>query len=468
MKKVMFTLGLAIILIRPAFAQDPGWPRQFVKPGGTVIIYQPQVDEWLNFNDIKWRQAFQLTPTAGKQIVGAASFESTTEVNTDTHTVLMFNIKVLNTYFPGQDPATAAQLDQLFRTFVPMTFNASLDRLVAYMPKPQSVQTVALRNDPPFIFVSNNPAILLGVDGEPVLSDISKTNLKYVVNTTWPLFFDKSKSQYYLLVNNVWLSAGDLHGPWARVNTLSKEFSKLPDSGRFSDVKKMVPPPQVANAIIPQVFYATVPAEVILFDGQPTYTQISGTQLVYANNTDSPVFVYSPTQTYYYLAAGRWFSAQDLAGPWTFASLNLPADFAHIPLSSPASAILASVPGTSQAKDAVLIAQIPTVMLLNPTTAAAQAKVVYVGEPQFVAIEGTTLLYATNTPDKVIQVGDVYYLCLQGVWFMSTSPLGPWTTASSVPQVIYTIPPSSPVYNVTYVTQVTTTNGYVQSSYTAG
>ena len=51
---------------------------------------------------------------------------------------------------------------------------------------------------------------------------------------------------------------------------------------------------------------------------------------------------------------------------------------------------------------------------------------------------------------------------------MSTTPQGPWTTASSVPQVIYTIPPSSPVYNVTYVTQVTTSDGYVQSSYTAG
>jgi hypothetical protein len=461
-------LALLLAACSCTFAQDPGWPRKLVKPGGTVLIYQPQVDDWQSFTDIKWRSAFQLTPTGGKQVVGAASFEATTEVNTDTHTVFMFNIQVLNTYFPSQDPATSAQLDQLFRTFVPLTFNASLDRIIAYMPKPQSVQTVALKNDPPFIFVSYTPAILLGVDGEPVLSDISKTNLKYVVNTMWPLFFDKSKSQYYLLVNNLWLSASDLHGPWAHVSTLSKEFSKLPDSGRFSDVKKMVPPPQISSPIIPQVFYSTVPAEVILFDGQPTYTAIVGTQLVYANNTDSPVFVYSATQTYYYLAAGRWFSAQNLAGPWTFASLNLPPDFSHIPLSSPASAILASVPGTSQAKDAVLIAQIPTVMLLNPTTAAAQAKVTYTGDPQFAPIEGTSLQYATNTPDKVIQVGDVYYLCLQGVWFMSTSPQGPWTTANSVPQVIYTIPPSSPVYNVTYVTQVTTSSGYVQSSYTAG
>jgi hypothetical protein len=49
--------------------------------------------------------------------------------------------------------------------------------------------------------VSYTPAILLGVDGEPVLSEIPKTDLKFVVNTVWPLFFDKSNSQYYLLVN---------------------------------------------------------------------------------------------------------------------------------------------------------------------------------------------------------------------------------------------------------------------------
>jgi hypothetical protein len=409
-----------------------------------------------------------MTPTAGKQVVGAASFEGSTEVNTDTHTVFMFNIRVLNTYFPSQDPPTSAQLDQLFRTFVPLTFTASLDRIVACMPKPQSVKTVPLKNDPPFIFVSYSPAILLGVDGEPVLSDLPKTTLKFVVNTMWPLFFDKSNSQYYLLVNDIWLSAGDLHGPWTRAMKLSKEFSKLPDSGKFADAKKAVPPPPVSNPIIPQVLYSTVPTEVILFDGQPTYTQIPGTQLVYANNTDSPLFVHSPTQTYYYLAAGRWFSAASLTGPWTFASLALPADFANIPLSSPASAILASVPGTTEAKDSVLIAQIPTTMILDPTKAAAQAKVTYSGDPQFAPIEGTTLQYATNTPDKVIQVGDVYYLCLQGVWFMSTTSQGPWTTASSVPQVMYTIPPSSPVYNVTYVTQSTTSNGNVQSSYTAG
>jgi hypothetical protein len=100
--------------------------------------------------------------------------------------------------------------------------------------------------------------------------------------------------------------------------------------------------------------------------------------------------------------------------------------------------------------------------------AAEQAKVTYTGDPEFKPIEGTSMQYATNTADKVIKLRDVYYLCLQGVWFMSPSATGPWTTANSVPKEIYTIPPSSPFYNVTYVTQSTAPEGTVESSYTAG
>lgn len=77
------------------------------------------------------------------------------------------------------------------------------------------------------------------------------------------------------------------------------------------------------------------------------------------------------------------------------------------------------------------------------------------------------MAYATNTQDKVIKYGDVYYLCFQAVWFMSASPNGPWKCADNVPQAIYTIPPSSPVYNVTYVTLAVYiwSRGRIQSLY---
>ena len=468
MKSLAGSLALLLIAGSLAFAQDPGWPRKNVQPGGTVISYQPQVDDWQDFTTITWRQAFQLTPAGGKQVIGAAKMRGTTSVDNDKHMVTLYGIQILETYFPDLDPPTSAKMDQLLRTFVPPVFNISLERVVAYVPKPQSVDTVNLKNDPPFIFVSYSPAILLALDGEPVLAAIPDTKLKFVVNTQWPLFFDTKASQYYLLVGQRWFTAGDLHGPWSVTTTLPKDMTKVIKDAQFQQLQKVIPPPAQPGGPIPKIFYSTVPAEVILFDGKPVYANIPQTQLVYATNTDGPVFVYTPTNEYYYLAAGRWFKSSNLEGQWSFASLELPADFARIPMSSPASAILSSVPGTEEAKDAVLIAQIPTVMEIDPKTAAAQVKVTYSGDPQFAPIEGTSMQYATNTLDKVIRVGDIYYLCLQGVWFMSTTPQGPWTTANSVPQVIYTIPPSSPVYNITYVTQTTIPNGNVQSSYTAG
>jgi hypothetical protein len=45
----------------------------------------------------------------------------------------------------------------------------------------------------------------------------------------------------------------------------------------------------------------------------------------------------------------------------------------------------------------------------------------------------------------------MYYAVDNGVWFVSASPDGPWTVATNVPDVIYSIPVSSPIHYVTYV-----------------
>ena len=74
------------------------------------------------------------------------------------------------------------------------------------------------------------------------------------------------------------------------------------------------------------------------------------------------------------------------------------------------------------------------------------------GAPQFAPIPGTPLQYAVNTPSSVIKVSDSsYYACQGGVWFSAAAPTGIWRVASYVPKVIYTIPPSSPLYPVTFV-----------------
>jgi hypothetical protein len=469
MKTVIAVSLLFLASVGTVSAQDSGWPRQITKPQGTIVYYQPQIDGWSNFQQLDWRMAISIAPTGGKATVGALAMHGWTSVNSETQMVLISNLTIKNAYFPSLDPASATQMQQLVATFLPPSVWISMHRLVACVPKPLSPPPgVQLNNDPPQIIVSYQPAILLGVEGQPEMADIPDTKLQYVINTDWALFFYK-KMDYYVLAGDRWLTSTSLQGPWSRTAKLPKDMDKVVNEQQWAGLNKFIPPPAAsATALVPAVFYSTVPAVVILFDGEPVYSPIPGTQLAYATNTNSYVFVYSPTNQFYYLTAGRWFTSSSLQGPWTFATPNLPADFAHIPPTSPAGQVLASVPGTEEAKDAVMIAQVPTSITVNAAAAAAKASVTYAGDPQFAPIEGTSMFYATNTEQKVIQVGDLYYLCLQGIWFMSTTPQGPWQTAQSVPQVIYTIPPSSSVYNVTYVVQAPASDGTVTASYTAG
>jgi hypothetical protein len=470
--KTLIAVLLTVTLTCTSVAQDLGWPREKGNAGSKLIYYQPQLDDWKDFRQLEARMAVSLAPAGGQPAVGVLYLRARTDADLETRNVVISRVEITGTRFPSLDEAGAAKMDQLVRTFLPptATMTISLDRLLSGLEvaKPESAPAVAIKNDPPKIFVNYGSGVLLLVDGEPVRAPIEKTKLEFVVNTNWGLFFDKAASKYYLLNDKQWLTAASLEGPWTVTTKLPKDMSKLPAQPNWADVKRAVPPPTGVNTPAPKVFYSNTPAEIITFKGQPKYAKIPATQLVYATNTETDLFVHSGENQFYYLVTGRWFRAKSLDGPWSYATADLPSDFARIPLNTERSRVLASVPGTDEAKDAVLLAQVPTTVIVDRAKAEAQVKVSYDGEPQFTAIQSTTLSYASNTQEKIIKVGDLYYLCFQGVWFMSTSPQGPWKTADSVPKEIYTIPASSPVHNVTYVTQTTTSSGQTESSSTAG
>jgi hypothetical protein len=463
-------LSLLILLCaNNARSQDQGWPRQKEVNGARIVYYQPQVDGWQEFKRLDLRMAITVTPAGGKMQPGVVTAQMQTDVDLDSHTVLLSHPVIKGTYFPSLDPASSARLDQLVRSFLPPTamLTISLDRLVASAKKAPPAAVAAVKNDPPNIFISFKPALLLQLNGEAVKAPIPNSSIEFVVNANWPLFLDKSNSQYYLFDGSGWMTSSNPMTGWKPTASLPSEMGVVPSDPTWKDLKPYIPAPPGSAASFPAVYASITPAEVVVFDGKPSFAPIPGTQLVYATNTESDVFKYTPTGSFYYLTSGRWFTSPTPLGPWSFASNSLPPDFGDIPLSSPAGRVLVSVPGTPEAEDAVLLAQIPTTATVDPAKAAQSVKVAYSGSPQFAPIQGTSLTYATNTPNRVIRVGDLYYLCLQGIWFMSTTPQGPWQTAPSVPPVIYAIPPSSPVYNVTYVTQ-TTVNGVIIASYTAG
>ena len=97
--------------------------------------------------------------------------------------------------------------------------------------------------------------------------------------------------------------------------------------------------------------------------------------------------------------------------------------------------------GTPPSREALIDNNIPQTAEVSRTTATFRAT--YEGAPLFEGIEGTPLHSAVNSPVPVIQVDPkTYYALEDGVWFTGASPNGPWSVATAVPAVIYTIPPA--------------------------
>src|SRR5262249_23734954 len=153
-----------------------------------------------DFRELSWRMAVSIAPKGGKEVLGVIEMKGNTEVDNVSKMVTIRNLEVTKTYFPSLDPATAEKMEQRFKASVPPSVSISLHRVIASVPMQQAPAGVQLNNEPPKIFVAYRPSILLNVEGEPVLSEVPSTNLKFIVNTQWPLFFDASNSIYYVAV----------------------------------------------------------------------------------------------------------------------------------------------------------------------------------------------------------------------------------------------------------------------------
>jgi hypothetical protein len=468
---VVATAILVFVPLPFLFAADPGWPRIFKKGGKQLTVYQPQVDYWNDYTKLHFRCAIAVKGVLKEERFGVAEVDAVTVTDHEARTVAITPLKRDLRFANVTEPELMA-LRRAVEDLYPFgqVTTLSIERLLAYLdPATEPTQrSVELNLNPPKIFYSATPAILVIFMGDPEFKPVepSRTDLLFAVNTNWDVLYVTANRQYYLLNGEGWLTAPDaVKGPWAPAKTLPPSLYSLPANDNWAEARKRLPGKPAKAA--PAVFVTTEPAELILTKGEPAYVPVRGTRLLSVKNTASVLFLDTGDGKFYFLVAGRWFRGESLSGPWSAASADLPPDFTQIPDDDPVAFVKASVPGTREAKDAVLLASIPTTTTVDINNKTV-VNVVYDGPPQFVPIQGTTVQYAPNSPNAVFLVSGSYYFCDQGVWFCGASASGPWTYCRSVPQAIYTIPPSSPVYNVTYVTVQSATPTTVVYAQTAG
>jgi hypothetical protein len=441
-------------------ADDELWyPRTLQSEKGSAVIYAPQIDNWDNFETIKAWTAFSIT-TAGSEEswYGSMRFTARTDTDIAAREVLLHDVEVLELSIDGlaEDSEEYALIHDGFTS---MSRKVPLDLVLAYLPRSVPLDTTeGLNTEPPQIFVSDSPAILLFIDGEPRFLPVDGSGLQFVLNTPWDVLREGEDGPLYLCHDDAWLSSSALDAKWQWATRLPANLDKLPHGPNWDRLRDCLPEQldklSEPEATPPIVYYSTEAAELLLTDGEPRWAAIGDRGLNYATNTEQELF--RVDDIYFLLLSGRWFSTAQLDGPWALAR-QLPDAFQDIPPEDSAQAhemsyVRSSIPGTEEAWEAALLASIPRkAEIQRGSEDTLDIAVSYAGEPVFAPIEETGIDLAVNTSYQVLRYEGVYFLCHNATWLTAPSASGPWKFADSIPDVFATIPPSSPAYNTTFV-----------------
>ena len=442
---------------------DPQWPRVVSNDDTTFTIYQPQIDKF-DAAVLEARAAVQVETKVGDKTqttYGVIWIKANVSIDKESRLVRLDDIQVVRANFPTAGDKADQYLEVLRANTEPGR-TVSLERIEANLAVTQADKkgdAVPLKNDPPRIYYRTTPAVLVLIDGDPALRPVEGAEgVQRVINTRGLIL--KAGGVFYMPIADRWLTAAAATGPWRMASAAPPPVQAIRDAIAKDENQSQVDLMEetsddvkgvLAEGRAPEIIVSTTPAELVVTQGEPQMKPVTGTQLLYVTNTTGDLLFNLADQSYYVPLTGRWFRAKTLEGPWTFIDGDkLPPDFAKIPETDPKSNVLATVPGTPAAQEAVIANSIPQTAEVNRDEAKFQSQ--YDGDPKFENVPDTPLQYAVNSPTPVIQVAPTSYFAVQnGIWFSAGSPLGPWIVATAVPPVIYTIPTASPIHYVTYV-----------------
>jgi len=426
-RPIIFSLFCAVLLSGSARAQEPqqDWPKSFTTDDGTVVkIYQPQPESFSD-NILKSRWAISVTQ-AGKKDPVFGTFWSGANVETDrdNRRVIIQSVKVPNVKFPGQsdDNFTNSLKTALEANLPQAAGDLSLDELLSSLDENTEQKKLSkdLNTVAPRIIYSDQPSLLVMIDGQPKLQNNKDWGLDVVVNTPFTIV-KASNGGFYLYGGKHWYQAQAATGPFSPAGNLPSELNQVQsavDNANSSNAGYIDSASAKQDNVVSNIIVSTSPAELIQSEGKPAFTAIPGTGLSYVSNSSNDIFQDQSSGKYYVLISGRWYSSSSLTGGWHYVAANaLPGDFAKIPEGSPKDNVLASIAGTDAAREAIMDAQVPQTAKVDRSTASTDVN--YNGDPQFAPLQGTDMQYATNTSSSVILDHGVYYSVDNGVWFQT-------------------------------------------------
>jgi hypothetical protein len=170
----------------------------------------------------------------------------------------------------------------------------------------------------------------------------------------------------------------------------------------------------------PKIRFASEPTVLVVLDGQPIRRPIENSGIESVVNTPFPLFYDGRTQRYYLTNGSLWYQTGDLlAGPWQVIA-RPPPEVAAVVSKGEKQDQSAPAP-KDVAPPKVLVATEPTELVVTR------------GAPSFAPVNGTELLYVTNTEENVFRdlTSQKIFVVLSGRWYSAPSFAGPWTFVRS-------------------------------------
>ena len=181
------------------------------------MIYQPQIASWVDQKDLIFFAAIYIPTGASKAALGTIKGESATSVSTAQRLVSLSEIRITESNFSTlQRDQVRTAVEEISAAVRPDDRLLALDRVLANLDKSQIIpkNVDGVKADPPPIFFSKTPAVLVNVDGDPIWSSIQGNDLRFAVNTNWDLFEHTPTKTLYLRATDTWPKAPALQGPW--------------------------------------------------------------------------------------------------------------------------------------------------------------------------------------------------------------------------------------------------------------
>ena len=244
--------------------------------------------QWTD-NQIDFRAALAIKPAGAKEeTFGVVFATARTQVDKVMRTVVFENLKITKSDFPTLPNHGAAYAAELQQKFAAGVKTISLDRLESSLAlvgvKPP---TVAVNNAPPQVIVSYSPAILVPIDGAPVLKTVpNDSRFQRVINMRALILKGGFGDNFYIHVYDGWLTSNSISGPWTQAtlaavrhanaaDDIAQTLSKAGTVDLLDGGPKANPKPSLANGV-PTIYTSQVPTELITFKGQPDFVPIVG------------------------------------------------------------------------------------------------------------------------------------------------------------------------------------------------